>query len=306
MRKECKKSRLHLMSQNYQIYFMLLPCLVYFIIFAYVPMYGVQIAFKDYNTGLGIWNSPWVGLKHFKNFLSMKQFYNVLGNTLLLSLYSLLVSFPLPIILAISLNEMRSLGYKKMIQTVTYAPHFISTVVMAAMITLFLSPTAGFVNKFIEAFGHKPINFMSHANYFPHIYVWSGVWQHIGWSSIIYVAGLAGINNSLYEAAMIDGASRLQRIWHISLPGITPMIVIQLILTIGGLLGSDFEKVLLLQNPSIMERADVLSTYTYRIGIRGGKFSLSSAVGLCGSVVNFILIITTNFICNKLGETSLW
>ena len=269
-------------------------------------MYGVQIAFKDYNTGLGIWGSPWVGLKHFQNFISMRQFYNVLGNTLLLSFYSLLVCFPLPIILAIFLNEMRSLKYKKVIQTVTYAPHFISTVVMAAMVTLFLSPSAGFINKFIEALGYEPVNFMSKANYFPHIYVWSGVWQHIGWNSIIYVAGLSGIDYNLHEAAMIDGATRLQRIWHINLPGIIPMIVIQLILTMGGMLGSDFEKVLLLQNPSIMETADVLSTYTYRIGIRGGKFSLSSAVGLCGSIVNFILIIATNFICNRLGETSLW
>ena len=198
------------------------------------------------------------------------------------------------------------LKYKKVIQTVTYAPHFISTVVMAAMVTLFLSPSAGFINKFIEALGYEPVNFMSKAKYFPHIYVWSGVWQHIGWNSIIYVAGLSGIDYNLHEAAMIDGATRLQRIWHINLPGIIPMIVIQLILTMGGMLGSDFEKVLLLQNPSIMETADVLSTYTYRIGIQGGKFSLSSAVGLFGSVVNFILIIITNFICSKLGETSLW
>lgn len=294
------------MRQNYQIYLMLLPCIAFFVIFAYIPMYGVQIAFKDYNTGAGIWGSSWVGLKYFKSFIMTPQFHQVLKNTLFLSIYSLIIGFPLPIILALLLNEIPFLKYKKVIQTVTYAPHFISTVVMVAMVTLFLSPSAGFVNKFIEAGGGKAINFMAKGNYFSHIYVWSGIWQHMGWSSIIYVAGLANIDANLHEAAMIDGASRMQRIIHINLPGITPMIVIQLILTVGGILSSDFEKVLLMQNPSIMQYADVLATYTYRIGIIGGKFSLSAAIGLFSSVVNFIMIVITNFICSKVGETSLW
>jgi len=301
-----KKSKLRIIAENYQIYLMLLPCVIYFLIFAYGPMYGIQIAFKDYNTGLGIWNSHWAGLKHFSRFIHMPQFYNVLKNTLMLSLYDLVVGFPFPVLLALMLNEVTGAKYKKIVQTVTYAPHFISTVVMSAMIVLFLSPTAGFVNQIISALGFTPINFMAKETLFPHIYVWSGIWQHMGWGSIIYFAGLANIDPQQHESAMLDGATRLQRIWHINLPGIAPLIVIQLILKLGGLMGSDFEKVLLLQNSANKEYANVLATYTYSIGIQGGQFSLSSAIGMFSSLVNFVFIIITNMICRRLSETSLW
>ena len=290
-----EKSTWSIIKTNYQIYLLLIPAVLFFAIFCYGPMYGVIIAFKDYNTGLGIMASPWVGLKHFKRFIDMPVFWNVLENTLVLSLYHLAVNFPIPIIV-----------FKKTLQTVIYAPHFISTVIICSMITLFLSPSAGFVNKIIEAFGGEAVNFMSNPDYFKHIYVWSNTWQHTGWSSIIYVAALSSVDASLHESASIDGASRLQRIWHINLPSLRPTIVIQLILCCGSILVSDFEKVLILQKPAIMEAADVLSTYVYRIGIQQAQFSLSTAIGLFNSVFNFIFLIATNFACKKIGDTSLW
>lgn len=306
VRVDAHHSKWKLITQNYQIYLMLIPCLLYFIIFCYGPMYGVQIAFKDYNTGIGIWSSPWVGLKHFRRFLGLKQFWQIFNNTLYLSVYSLLAGFPFPILVSLMLNEVRSLRYKKVVQTVTYAPHFISTVVMVTMINLFFSPNSGFINKIIEAFGNEKINFMTKAEYFPHIYVWSGIWQHFGWNSIIYLATLANVDESLHEAAVIDGAGRLQRIWYINIPCLAPTIVIQLILSMGGILGADFEKVLLMQNASIMSTADVLSTYTYRIGIQGSQFSLSSAIGMFNSVVNLTILIIVNTVCRRVSETSLW
>lgn len=292
--------------QNYQIYLMLLPCFLFFAIFCYGPMYGVQIAFKDYNTGVGIWGSPWVGLKHFRRFFGMPQFWQVFRNTLVLSVYSLLAGFPFPILFSLMLNEVRGLKFKKTVQTITYAPHFISTVVMVTMITLFLSPGSGFVNKLIEGFGGQPVNFMIKAEYFSHIYVWTGVWQHFGWNSIIYLATLANVDESLHESAVIDGAGRLQRIWYINIPCLAPTIVIQLILALGGILGADFEKVLLMQNTSIMSHADVIATYTYRIGIQGSEFSLSSAIGMFNSVINLTILILVNAVCRKISDTSLW
>ena len=301
-----EKSTRSIIKTNYQIYLLLIPAVLFFAIFCYGPMYGVIIAFKDYNTGLGIMASPWVGLKHFKRFIDMPVFWNVLENTLVLSLYHLAVNFPIPIIVALMINEVKEGAFKKTLQTVIYAPHFISTVIICSMITLFLSPSAGFVNKIIEAFGGEAVNFMSNPDYFKHIYVWSNTWQHTGWSSIIYVAALSSVDASLHESASIDGASRLQRIWHINLPSLRPTIVIQLILCCGSILVSDFEKVLILQKPAIMEAADVLSTYVYRIGIQQAQFSLSTAIGLFNSVFNFIFLIATNFACKKIGDTSLW
>ncbi len=299
-------SRLSFVFRNYQVYLMLIPCLLFFILFCYGPMYGVQIAFKDYNTGLGIWDSPWVGLKHFKRFMDMPQFWQILKNTLFLSLYSLIAGFPVPILVSLMLNELSGKRLKKFIQTVTYAPHFISTVVMVAMITLFFSPSSGFVNKLIELFGGQPVHFMTRPSAFPHIYVWSGIWQHFGWGSIIYLATLANLDEALHESAVIDGAGRLRRIWHINIPCLIPTVVIQLILSMGGILGADFEKVLLMQNDSIRQTADVLSTYTYRIGIQGSEFSLSSALGMFNSVINLAVLIGVNALCRKVGETSLW
>lgn len=301
-----RQSSWRIVLKNNQVYLMLIPCLLYFAIFCYGPMYGVQIAFKDFNTGLGIWGSKWVGLKHFRRFMDMPQFWQVFRNTLTLSVYSLVAGFPFPILVALMLNEVRRPRYKKLVQTVTYAPHFISTVVMVTMISLFLSPSSGFVNKIIEAFGHEPINFMIREGYFPHIYVWTGIWQHFGWNSIIYLATLASVDESLHEAAVIDGAGRFQRIWYINIPCLAPTIVIQLILSLGGILGADFEKVLLMQNASIMSTADVIATYTYRIGIQGGEFSLSSAIGMFNSLINLVVLVTVNTVCRRISDTSLW
>lgn len=301
-----KQSRWRVILQNYQVYLMLLPCFLFFVIFCYGPMYGVQIAFKDYNTGLGIWASPWVGLKHFGRFMGMPQFWQVFQNTMLLSVYSLLAGFPFPILFSLMLNEVRGIKLKKTVQTITYAPHFISTVVMVTMITLFLSPSSGFVNKMIEGAGGTPVNFMIKAEFFPHIYVWTGIWQHFGWNSIIYLATLANVDESLHESAVIDGAGRFARIWYINLPCLAPTIVIQLILALGGILGADFEKVLLMQNSSIMSSADVIATYTYRIGIQGSEFSLSSAIGMFNSLINLVVLIVVNTVCKRISDTSLW
>lgn len=298
--------KLRIIGRNYQIYLLLLPCLIYFIVFCYGPMYGVQIAFKDYNTGLGIWGSPWVGLKHFRRFLDMPQFWQVFRNTLFLSLYNFIAGFPVPILVALMLNEMRDGGLKKTIQTITYAPHFISTVVIVTMITLFFSPTSGFVNKLVVLLGGEPIHFMIRSEYFPHIYVWSGIWQHFGWGTIIYLATLANVDQELHESAVIDGANRLQRIWYINIPSLAPTIVIQLILSLGGILGADFEKVLLMQNDSIMQVADVIATYTYRIGIRGSEFSLSSAIGMFNALINLVVLYLANTFSRRVSETSLW
>lgn len=304
--KNSVKEQLNIVLRNYQVYLLLLPALIFFIVFHYGPMYGVQIAFKDYNTGLGIWKSPWVGLKHFKRFIEMPQFLSALKNTLFISMASLLLGFPFPVLLALMLNEVKSSKIKKVVQTVTYAPHFISTVVIASMITLFLSPTAGFINKLIELTGNDPINFMMRPSYFLPIYVISEIWQHTGWASIIYLASLANVEQEQHESAVIDGATRLQRVWYINIPCILPTVVVLFILQAGSVLNVSFEKVFLLQNPSILEAADVISTYTYRIGIQGSQFSLSSAIGLSNSVANFVMLLLVNTISRRLGETSLW
>lgn len=297
---------LALMRKHYQIYLLLLPTLIYFLIFKYGPMYGLQMAFRNYNTGLGIWNSPWVGLKYFKRILSRPYFYQILSNTLTISLTSLIAGFPLPILFSLMLNEMRGGAWKKSIQTITYAPHFISTVVLAAMITIFLSPSSGIVNKAIEALGGKAVNFMMRPECFVPIYVISGIWQGLGWNAIIYVAALASVDPALHESAMIDGASRLQRILHINLPCILPTVIIMLILQTGSLLNVGFEKVFLLSNDAVLETSEVISTYTYRIGIAGAQFSQSAAIGLFNSVVQFIMLVIVNTLARRLSETSLW
>lgn len=269
-------------------------------------MYGVQIAFKDFIATKGIWGSPWVGFKHFERFFDSYFFWRLIGNTLGISLYELAVGFPIPILLALMINEVRLKGYRKFVQTVTYAPHFLSTVVIVGMLLMFLSPTSGLVNLAIQAFGGEPISFMTEPGWFKTIYVFSGVWQQMGWSSIIYLAALAGIDPQLHEAAKVDGATRLQRIWHVNLPGIRPTIVILLILNFGSLMGVGFEKVFLMQNSLNMEGSDVISTYVYRSGILGAQYSFSAAVGLFNSVVNFILLITVNRIARKVNQVSLW
>lgn len=294
------------LRRHWQLYLLITPVVVYFAVFHYWPMYGVQIAFKDFIATKGIWGSPWVGFKHFERFFDSYFFWRLIGNTLGISLYELAVGFPIPILLALMINEVRLKGYRKFVQTVTYAPHFLSTVVIVGMLLMFLSPTSGLVNLAIQAFGGEPISFMTEPGWFKTIYVFSGVWQQMGWSSIIYLAALAGIDPQLHEAAKVDGATRLQRIWHVNLPGIRPTIVILLILNFGSLMGVGFEKVFLMQNSLNMEGSDVISTYVYRSGILGAQYSFSAAVGLFNSVVNFILLITVNRIARKVNQVSLW
>lgn len=295
-----------ILRSNVQIYILLLPTALYFLIFKYGPMYGLQMAFRNYNTGLGIMNSPWVGLQYFERVLSRMYFYQVINNTLTISLASLIFGFPFPVLFALMLNEMRAGKGKKLIQTITYAPHFISTVVVVAMVTLFLSPSSGVLNKILMVFGIEAQNFLMKPEYFVPIYVISGIWQNLGWNAIIYVAALASVNPELHESAVIDGASRLQRICHINFPCILPTIIIMLILQTGSLLNVGFEKVFLLSNEAVLETSEVISTYTYRIGITGAQFSQSAAIGLFNSVVQFALLVLVNFIAGKVSETSLW
>ncbi|GAB6929143.1 ABC transporter permease subunit [Paenibacillus sp. JCM 10914] len=294
------------MRKNWQLYALFTPVLIYFIVFHYVPMYGVQIAFKDFIANRGIMDSPWVGFKHFERFFNSFYFWRIIKNTMGIGLYELIVGFPIPIILALMINEARSSKFRRFVQTVTYAPHFLSTVVVVGMIMMFLSPVSGLVNNVITSFGGEPIAFMTEPSWFKSIYVWSGVWQGMGWSSIIYLAALAGIDPQLHEAAKVDGASWLRRIWHINLPGIAPTMTILLILNIGSILGVGFEKIFLMQNSLNMEASDVIATNVYRSGILGAQYSFSAAVGLFNSIVNFIMLITVNRIARRVSENSLW
>lgn len=294
------------MLKNWDLYLLILPVLVYVFIFEYVPLYGIQIAFKNFSVTKGIWDSTWVGLKHFNKFLNSYQFWDIMKNTIGISIYQLAIGFPFPILLALMMNETRSKLYKKTIQTVTYAPHFLSTVVLVGMVTAFLSPRTGIVNTIIKALGGNPIFFMTEPGWFKSIYVFSGVWQNTGWSSIVYMAALTGIDTQLYEAAIVDGASRLQRMIYVTIPSLLPTATILLILNTGRIMSVGFEKVFLMQNSLNMEASEVISTFVYRKGLIGADFSYSAAVGLFNSIINFILIFTINQISKKLSETSLW
>ncbi|WP_206109263.1 ABC transporter permease subunit [Paenibacillus sp. HB172176] len=284
-----------------------LPAALYYLIFEYLPMFGVVVAFKDYNVFKGVWASDWVGLKYFSTFIfDNPDFPVLLRNTFLIGLYSLIFGFPAPIILALLLNELRHVVFKRFVQTVSYLPHFISNVVIVSMVVLFLSPDGGLINNILGLFGIEPIYFMSLSSMFRSIYVTSGIWQGIGWGTIIYLAALTSIDPSLYEAAELDGASRFRKMWHVSIPGIVPVIIVLLILNIGGLLGTGFEKVFLLATPMVYDTADIFSTYTYRVGIQQGNFSYATAIGVFNGVVGFVLIVTANFIARRTKETSLW
>ena len=305
--KQLAKSKFwHKALRNWQLYLMFLPVFLYFLIFHYFPMYGIQIAFKEFSGALGIWGSPWVGFVHFERFFNSNNFGEVLWNTITISLYSLVVSFPCPILLALMLNEVKSRFFKKTVQTITYAPYFISVVVLAGMIILFLSPQSGIFNMMREGLGMEPINYMYEGKYFKTIYVLSGVWQSTGWGSIIYLSALAGIDPALHEAAVIDGASRLKRILHINLPGILPTVCIMLIMNCGSLMNVGFEKVFLLMNDINRSSAEVISTYVYKVGLQQSQYSFSTAIGLFNSVINFILLISVNAIVRKLDQTSLF
>lgn len=294
------------MRQYWHLYLLILPAVVWTVIFCYWPMYGVQIAFKDFSFGAGIAGSEWVGFEHFQRFFDAPSFYQVLRNTIGISLYGLIVGFPLPIILALMLNELRSRKFKKSVQMITYMPYFISTVAVSGMILLFLKKDTGVINALISAFGGERTEFIAKPEYFWSITVWSGVWQGLGWASIIYIAALSGVNPELVEAAKIDGASRFQKIRYVDIPAIMPTIIILLILDIGTLLSVGAEKVLLLQNSLNLDTSEVIGTYVYRIGILGAQYDYSAAIGLFNSLVNVILLIIVNAASRRISQTSLW
>ncbi|MBO0991515.1 ABC transporter permease [Bacillus sp. SD088] len=294
------------LKKNIPLYIIIAPAIIYFIIWHYWPMYGVIIAFKNFSPALGIFDSQWAGLAHFERFFNSFHFWRLLKNTLGLSIYSLIVSIPAPIILALLFNELRSKVFRNVAQTIAYAPHFLSVVVAVGILFFFISPNNGIINAIIETFGGKRIDFLANPDNFWHIMVWSGTWQGVGWGSLIYTAAMAGIPQDQYEAAYIDGASKLRRIWHITLPGIRPTIVILAILAVGGIMGSDFQKILLLQNGLNLEMSEVIATYVYKSGIVEAQYSFSAAVGLFNNVVGCILLITVNWIAKKVNETSLW
>ena len=302
-----KKSKIKLrIVQSWQLYVILLVPFLWLIIFRYVPMYGLQLAFKNFRSSRGIWGSPWVGLAHFKRFFTSPSSWMVIRNTVTLSLYSIAASFPFAIILALCLNELRNEKTKKFIQTVTYAPYFISTVVMVSIIFQILDPRIGIINRIIMLFGGKSINFMAMPQYFSHIYVWSGVWQSNGYNAIIYLAALSAINPELHEAAIVDGCNKFQRIWYIDLPQIKPTIIIMLILNMGYVMSIGFEKVYLMQNPLNIEASEVMSTYIYRVGLINFDYSYSTAISFINSIINLVLLLTVNTIAKKLGEEGLW
>ncbi|WP_343401881.1 ABC transporter permease subunit [Caldilinea sp.] len=284
----------------------MLPGLLYFVVFKYVPMANAVIAFKDYNVVAGIWGSPWAGFKYFELFFNNPVFWTLLKNTLTLSLYALLVGFPLPILLAVALNEVRDGLFKRSVQMVTYAPYFISTVVMVSMIMLLFAPRLGVVNVGLQSIGMNPPNFLGSPDWFPSIYVWSGVWQNSGYAAIVYLAALSGIDPTLYEAAKVDGASRLQKIINIDLPGIMPVAVIILILTVGSMLAIGFEKVYLLQNPLNLGSSEIIPTYVYKVGLLNANFSFATAVGLFNSVINMVLLVLVNSWAKRVSDFSLW
>lgn len=293
-------------KQNKALYFMILPGLLVLIVFKYLPMYGIIISFENFYPTKGVLNSEWVGLKHFQTFFRDPYSFRIIRNTLVLGVYSLLFSFPAPIILALLLNEVKNQKFKKLTQTISYMPYFLSVVIVVGLLKDMLSMNDGVINDLLVAMGLSKINFFIDPDWFRTLYISSGIWQGIGFSSIIYLAAIAGINPELYEAAILDGANRFKQAKYITIPSILPTIVILFILAVGGILGSDFQKIILMYHPMTYETADVISTYVYRQGILGASFSYSTAVGLLTSIISLIFITTTNYISKKVGETSLW
>ena len=304
-----RKKKWHLRKKyivkNKVLYLFVLPAVIYLILFNYLPMYGVQIAFRDYSAREGILHSPWVGLKHFRTFFDSYQFTDLVKNTLALSLYSLVAGFPISIIFALFLNYIGSPGFKKSAQMITYAPHFISNVVFCGMLIIFLS-SDGVVSQIIQLFGGEAKNFIATPEYFRHIYVWSGVLKSTGWNSIMYISVLASVPPDLHEAAIVDGASKFKRMIYIDLPMLLPTATILLILNVGSIMNVGFEKAFLLQNSLNLDYSEIISTYVYKVGIQGGQFSYSAAIGLFNNVINFVLLILVNKFSKYLTGTSLW
>lgn len=293
-------------KSNIPLYVLLFPSIILLIMFAYIPMFGLVIAFKDYSPANGILNSPWVWFKYFTQFFNSVQFGTTMMNTLKISIYSILVGFPLPILLALLCNQLRAGKFKKVFQVTTYLPHFISTMVMCGIIILFLSPNSGLIANIFKSLGWTMPNLLSKPDSFAGVYVWSDVWQHIGWDSIIYLAALSAIDPTYYEAATMDGASRMQKILNIDLPLLLPTAMILLILRAGSLLSIGFEKVLLLQNPLNLAGSEVISTYVYKVGMQNFQYSYSTAIGLFNTVVNLIILLSVNWFSKRYTKTGLF
>ena len=292
--------------RRWQLYLLVIAPLAYFAVFKYVPMVNAVIAFKEYSVVRGIWGSEWVGLEHFQAFFENPVFWTLVRNTFLLSAYFLIASFPIPIILALALNEIRQGVFRRTVQMATYAPYFISTVVVVSMTILILSPRIGLVDDVIGFFGISSVDFLGDPDYFRHIYVWSDIWQTAGYSAVVFMAALAGIDPSLYEAARVDGASRLQKIIHVDLPGIMPTAVIVLILGVGNIMEIGFEKAFLLQNPLNLGQSEIIATYVYKTGLLNADFSRATAVGLFNSAINLVLLVAVNRIAKRVTGSGLW
>lgn len=288
------------------LYLMFLPVFLYYVFFRYAPMLGLSIAFKNYNAFLGFERSPWVGLKYFKQFFNSFYLWRLIRNTLLINLYDLIFNFPAAIALALLLNEVQQKTFKKTVQTITYLPYFISSVVIASMMVQFLSPSSGMINNIIDALGGERQYFMTQPESFRTIYTLMNLWKSIGWNSIIFLAAISGINSELYEACTIDGGGYLRRMWHVTLPGIASTIVVLIIMRLGHVMDAGYETILLLQNNANMETSDVIGTYVYRRGLKGGEYSYATAVGMFQSVIGFAMVIFSNWLSRKYGETSLW
>jgi ABC-type polysaccharide transport system, permease component len=293
-------------KKEWEYYILIFPAIIFFILFNYMPMYGLIISFKDMQPGLTISESPWVGLKWFSEFFNSPYFWRSLKNTLILALNILVIEFPLPIVFALILNEIKGIRLKKIMQSISSFPHFISTVIVVAILFNFLGVENGLVNNFIKSFGKEPINFFNSEGWYMPLYIFTDLWKELGWSSIIYIATLANIDPCLYEAAKIDGASRYRQIIHVSLPGLYSTIMILLILQIGNMFNIGFEKVILMYNPSIYGVADIISTFVYRSGILGGRYSYSAAVGFFNQILNFIILVIANKTTRRISGEGLW
>ncbi len=293
-------------SSNWQFWAIIALPLLYVAVFLYAPMGGIAMAFVDYSPRRGIFGSPFVGFKWFNQYLTTPSGLSTIANTLRIGIYSLLAGFPIPILLAIGINEVNSRKFKKTVQMVTYAPYFISVVVMVGMLMQFTDLRLGIINRLIAASGGKPVNFFGSAAIFPHLYVWSGIWQTMGYSSILYLAALSGVSKELQEAAIVDGATRLKRIWHVDLPEIRSTLIIMLIFSIGSIMSVGFEKVYLMQNALNTRSSEIISTFVYKVGLQNGNYSFSTAVGLFNSLVGFVLLVGVNRLSRKLTDTSVW
>lgn len=301
-----RRGRFVRIRKSMPLFVLLAPAVIVLAVFAYAPMYGLVIAFKDYSPTLGIFGSPWVGLKNFETFFHSYQFIRTLRNTLVISLYSIFAGFPLPVILALLTHQIRTGNFKKFFQVVTYLPHFISTMIICGMLIMFLSPSSGLLHVVLSKLGTATPNILAMPNAFSSIIVWSDIWQNLGWDSIIYLAALAGIDPTLYEVARIDGATKFQTMMKIDLPLLLPTIITLLILRTGSVLGVGFEKVFLLQNQMNLPTSEIISTYVYKMGLLNSQYSLSTAIGLFNSVINFIILISVNHLAKKFTDSGLF